>query len=348
MRIGMIPENPLEWFLCKINAIPFPAEDTLVALLQTRAVMAGSQLGIFDTLATNSYTLSKLAEKVACQETELGTLLSSLVHCGYIRAKAGKYELSPRARKWLTPGTPESINSFIDFNYDNLRRLDNLEKVLKTGKAMDIHSQLHDIEEWRRYLFGLHDLAKLAVKEMMIRCSFRTPPSALLDIGGGHGGYSAAYCRRFPDLKAIIFDLPDAIKIGTEIVNEYYPDVSERISFVQGNIEKDSIGKGYDLVFLMNVIHHLQPGHIPGVLTRIFEGMKPNGTLVIIDQFKETGKSGSYLASLAELLFLVMSSGKTYGLSEVNGWLEEAGFTTIKVFNLKVGPGTSVLTTIRK
>jgi tRNA A22 N-methylase len=33
----------------------------------------------------------------------------------------------------------------------------------------------------------------------------------LLDIGGSHGYYSVALCRRHPTLRAVILDLPQAV-----------------------------------------------------------------------------------------------------------------------------------------
>lgn len=348
MRIGMIPENPLEWFLCKINAIPFPAEDTLVAMLQTRAVMTASRLGLFEALADAAYSEEELAERLSCQVAGLGSLLSALVLCGYLEKKGEKYGFSSQARKWLTPNGPESVNWFIEFNYDNWERMGKLEHVIQTGESLDIHRGLSDPRQWQRYLYGLHDLAKLAVKEMLLRCSFAHSPKSLLDIGGGHGGYSAAYCRRFPELKAEIFDLPEAINIGKEIIGKHYADVSNRIAFMPGNIEKDAIGSGYDLVFLMNLIHHFEQGFISELLEKIFRGMQPGGALVIVDQIKNKDGATSYLAALAELLFLVMSNGRTYSLGEIKGWLEKTGFSEIRVKQLKVGPGTSVLTAVKK
>ena len=39
----------------------------------------------------------------------------------------------------------------------------------------------------------------------------RKDADSMLDIGGGHGHFSAAFCRRHPRLKSTILELPEAI-----------------------------------------------------------------------------------------------------------------------------------------
>jgi hypothetical protein len=40
----------------------------------------------------------------------------------------------------------------------------------------------------------------------------------VLDIGGGHGWYSAQLCARHPQLTATVLDLPGSAAIGREII----------------------------------------------------------------------------------------------------------------------------------
>lgn len=343
MRIGMIPQTVLEWFLSKMNVIPFPAEDTFVAMMQTRAIMAANRLGIFTSLAKGPASSAELARDLSCQIRGLEALLEAVKNAGYVVEQKGRYSLSPKARKWVTPDSSESVNWFIEFNYDNWERMGNLEESVKTGKSLDLHAQLLDITQWRRYLYGLHDLSRMAAKEIVLRRLVGSSPKLLLDIGGGHGGYSAAFCRAYPLLKAVIFDLPQAIEIGNEIIRKHYGDVTDRIEFKEGDITKDSWGTGYDVVLLMNVIHHFEPEQIRQIFGKIMGTIKPGGVLLILDQLNNVNKSTAYLASMAELLFLVMTSGRSYRFDTVQDWLIEAGFKNIRLKNLRVGPGASVL-----
>jgi len=348
MRVGMIPENPLEWFLSKVNAIPFPVADAFVGMLQARAVIAGTRLGVFAALASGPASVTELARRLSCKESGLLSLLEALVSCGYLVGKQGKYVVSRRARKWIMPDDPQSVNCFIESTDDYWTMMGRLEEVIRTGNSLDLHDQLQDEKEWRRYLYGLHDLSKMAAKEMILRCPLARSSKCLLDIGGGHGGYAAAYCRRYPHLRAVIFDLPQAIAIGREIIPKYYEDVSARITFREGDVTKGSFGSGYDAILLLNIIHHFNPDQIQQVLKNIIESLNPGGRLLILDQIRQASRTASYLGSLAQLLFLVMTRGKSYSIEEVTGWIQMGGFSNVRVKNLIVGPGASVLSAVKK
>lgn len=348
MRVGMIPENMVEWLFTQANALPFPVADTFVAILQARAVLAATRLGLFDSLADRPASSTELASSLTCNEKGIQSLLEALTCCGYVVELQGRYDLSPKARKWLDPGQPYSMNRFIDFNLDNWNWLGRLEENIKTGITVDIHDQALDPEGWRRYMYGLHDLARMAAREIPLRARLKPGQRRLLDIGGGHGAYSGIYCRRYPDLRAVLFDLPPAIEVGKEIVGKYYSDVAGRMEFLPGDLLKDKLGAGYDAALLFNVIHHIPAEEIPNTFKKIYEALNAGGTLLILDQFKESSRTVSYFAALTQLLFLVTSNAGSHRLDDVRGWLENQGFEKIKHKNLRIGPGTALLTATKQ
>jgi cyclopropane fatty-acyl-phospholipid synthase-like methyltransferase len=188
----------------------------------------------------------------------------------------------------------------------------------------------------------------MAAKEMLLRFHLKTSDKNLLDIGGGPGAYTAAYCRRYPDLKAVIFDLPQAVNVGREIVGKYYQDVGARIKFIQGDLVKDSFGAGYDVVFLFNVIHHFSHDENRQTFRKIYEALNPGGTFVILDQLKKSTRADSYLAVLTQLMFLMTSRSESHRLDDVRDWLKEIGFANVRTKDLMIGPGTSFVTATKK
>lgn len=343
MRVGMIPENILEWLFTKGNALPFPVADTFVAILQARAVLAATRLGLFDYLAKRTASAAELAAGLSCNEKGIQSLLEALTCCGYVVYLKGNYDLTPEARKWLDPGQPYSMNRFIDFNLDNWNWLGHLEENIKTGVTVDIHDQGLDPEGWRRYMYGLHDLARMAAREIPLRFRLKASQRRLLDIGGGHGAYAATYCRRYPHLKSVLFDLPPALGVGEEIISKHYVDVSDRIELMPGDLSKDKLGEGYDVVFLFNVIHHIGREGMRPAFQKIHQALNPGGTFVILDQFKQDSRQLSYAAALTQLLFLVTSNAGSHRLDDVRMWLKEEGFTSGQFKGLRVGPGTALL-----
>lgn len=53
MRIGVIPSNPVEKMILKLNMVPEPMLTTQMAFTMARAIMAGVDVGIFEALAAD-------------------------------------------------------------------------------------------------------------------------------------------------------------------------------------------------------------------------------------------------------------------------------------------------------
>ena len=128
-------------------------------------------------------------------------------------------------------------------------------------------------------------------------------PRALLDLGGGHGWYSASLCRRYPGLTATVLDLPGSAAVGRELIAE--ADLSDRVLFRDGDVTTADLGGGYDAVLCFNLIHHLAPAQAAGLLRRIRAALNPGGTLAILDVFAEPGRrAGAHADLLALFVYL--------------------------------------------
>jgi 2-polyprenyl-3-methyl-5-hydroxy-6-metoxy-1,4-benzoquinol methylase len=124
----------------------------------------------------------------------------------------------------------------------------------RTGQPLRFHDQL-DGAEWGVYERGQIAQARLIAPELVRR--LRVPPTAtaLLDIGGGHGLYSAELCKRHSQLRATILDLPGAIATRADQCS--LTGVASRMEFRTGNALTDDFGcEVYDIVLLANVVHH--------------------------------------------------------------------------------------------
>ena len=120
----------------------------------------------------------------------------------------------------------------------------------------------------------------------------RLPSGArqLLDIGGGHGLYSAALCRRHPGLTATVLDLPGSAAVGREIVAA--AGMADRVRFrdgdaTAGDLGSGDLGSGYDAVLCFNLVHHLSPDQIPALFGKAREALAPGGTLAVMDAFAD-------------------------------------------------------------
>src|SRR5687768_11147162 len=100
MKLGAIPQNPIERIAKALGLPPEPLLDTHIAMLLARAVMEGTRLGIFEALKDGTLTAGEVAKRCGSDERAMAKLLNALAGCDYLLFEDGRYGLAPIARKW--------------------------------------------------------------------------------------------------------------------------------------------------------------------------------------------------------------------------------------------------------
>lgn len=342
MRIGVMAESAKEWLLLRSSHFPRPLFDVMGTMLLSRAVMAGVHFSVFDRLARGAQTAKELAAECGADAHGMELLLNALVACDYLEQENGRYHNTQLAEHWLLSESDQTVANFVRFNYDQWEVVSHLEECLQRGEARDIHEKLDD-PRWRNYMLGLRDLATLSADEVASRIEFKTPLRSLLDIGGGHCYYSIAMCRRYPGLHATVVDLEPATRIGRELVAQ--AGLSDRIEFRVGHLAHTPFGEGHDVVFLFNVVHHLDEETNRNCLRRVYASLSPEGKLVVWESFREkqARQKKDQLGSLLGLYFGLTSRRQTYEFEQVAGWAREAGFKKIRREKLRTAPYAALL-----
>jgi hypothetical protein len=211
VRFGVVPENPVEWMIARLNVAPRPILETQMAFTLARLIMVGTKLGVFEALAAGAAPAATVAER--CGTSPVGTekLLFALAGAGYVRAEEGGYALTALSRKWLLPDSPHSVADKLLFQFYEWEYLERAEDYVRTGEPLELHS-MTDGHEWDLYQRGMRAMAGAFATEAVRRMPVPKDARDMLDIGGSHGYYSVALCRRHSGLKSVILDLPNAVE----------------------------------------------------------------------------------------------------------------------------------------
>jgi cyclopropane fatty-acyl-phospholipid synthase-like methyltransferase len=203
---------------------------------------------------------------------------------------------------------------------------------------------------WERYIRGQRELARLSAAEVARKLRLPSGARQLLDIGGGHGLYSAALCRRHPGLTATVLDLPGSAAVGREIVAA--AGMADRVRFRDGDATAGDLGTGdlgtgdldsrYDAVLCFNLVHHLAPEQIPALFGTAREALAPGGTLAVMDAFADPARRASAAANFLGLFVYLSSGSQVHTPAQLRGWLREAGFGTPRRVRVLRIPGLSL------
>jgi SAM-dependent methyltransferase len=341
MRLGAIAENPIEWAAQAAGLVPTPVIDTLVALLLARAVIVGTQVGVFEALAAGPLPADEIAGRCGLAPQATAKLLDGLTGAGYLRYRQGRYALARVARKWLLKDSPTSLADAVLLQALDAQYIARMEEYVRSGEPVRMHAEMTD-DEWGLYQRGMRSGATIATPEIVRRLRLPAGARDLLDIGGAHGYYTVALCRRHPGLRAVILDLPQAVAHAAPILAQ--EGMGDRVTQRSGDALGADLGaEAYDVVLVFNLMHHFLAEQNRDLTRRIARALRPGGIMVIGENIRPPCPgAGGQLGALADLYFAVTSEGGTWSFAELAGWQREAGLRPRRPLRLITGPGAGL------
>jgi 2-polyprenyl-3-methyl-5-hydroxy-6-metoxy-1,4-benzoquinol methylase len=329
MRLYLKSANPAEWLALRAGAVPAAAAQAWGGMALSGVLIAAVRTGLVGRLAEGQASAAELAADLGLDPLPTRLLLDCLASGGHVRFRAGRYRLSRSARKWLDPSAGLSVARFLDSTGDYWDWWSRLDEITRDGKPAAHHDAPPGDPYWDRYLRGQLDLARLSAAQVARKLRLPGGARSVLDIGGGHGWYSAELCRRHPGLTATVLDLPGSTAIGREIIAA--AGLADRVRHADGDattadLGSASQGTGHDVVLCFNLLHHLTPEQITGLLGRIRAALAPDGMLVIMDAFADPARRSSAAANVLGLFVYLSSGSQVHTPAELRGWLREAGF----------------------
>ena len=341
MRFGLKPENPIERVLVRLNVVPQPLVETQMAFTLERIVMAGARLGIFEALANDTATAASVAGRCRTDAAATEKLLFALAGAGYVRSERDGYALTPMARKWLLRDSPQSLVDNILFQFDEWDWMEHAEDYVRTGRSLDLHNVISG-EQWGLYQRGMRAVAGTVAAEAVRRLPVPRSATQMLDIGGSHGYYSVALCRRYANLRSIVLDLPQAIDHAAPLLAR--EAMGDRVVHRPGNALSEDFGReAYDVVFTAQLVHHLNEKQNRDLAIRVARALRPGGVYAILEEFRpRTAKDAGQLGALLEFYFALTSESGTWAPEEMAAWQRDAGLQPHRPIHFRTVPGLGI------
>lgn len=324
VRLALRGANPLEWLALRTGIVPTAAGEAWGGMALSAVLIAGVRTGVTARLARQPATAAQLAADLNLDPVPTRMLLDCLRSAGHVTAHGDRYRLSRSSRRWLDPESALSVAQYVAGTSDYWDWWSDLTDVTRSGQPTGHHDAPPGDPYWRRYIGGQLELARLSAGEVAKKLRLPADSRSLLDIGGGHGWYSAELCRRHPKLTATVFDLPGSAEVGREIIAR--AGLTDRVQHRDGDVTADDLGSGYDAVLCFNLLHHLSAEQIVELFSRMHDALAPGGTLAVMDAFAEPSRRTSAQANVLGLFMYLSSGSQVHTPDRLHGWLRDAGF----------------------
>lgn len=318
-------------------ADPSVVLDLIEAFRCSKVMFAGVALGVFDRLDAGPQSAAALARDLPADCDALTRLLDACVGLKLLEKHGDAYANTPAASAYLCKSSPRRMTGYIGYSNDVLWQLwGKLEGAIREGTHRwkevygwdgPIFSHFFRTEESQReFLMGMHGQG-LITSPALVSAFDLSRFHRLVDLGGATGHLALAACRRYPQLEAIVFDLPSALPLAREIAAGL-PE-APRISFVGGDFFEDALPEA-DLFALGRILHDWTEAKILKLLRRICDRLPEGGGVLIAEKLLLEDKTGPRRAHMQSLNMLVCTEGKERTLGEYAALLEACGFAEVE------------------
>jgi hypothetical protein len=143
-------------------------------------------------------------------------------------------------------------------------------------------------------------------------------------------------------LKAVIYDRPTTRHFAEQTLERF--KLSDRITFLSGDIISDNIGSGYDVVWISQLLHSEGPGGAAIMLRKAVKALLPGGLLLIQEFILDDNHASPPFPALFSLNMLIgTAAGQSYSQGELADMMGEAGLKDIKRVKLELPNGAGIM-----
>ena len=316
---------------------PKPVLDLIEAFRHSQTMFAAVSLGVFEALHEGPATAAGLAARLSANAGAMGRLLDGCAALGLVRKQAGVYTNDPVSETFLYAGSAHSLRGYVRYSDAALYGMwGHLDDAVREGthrwtQSFGLDGPIFGAffrtdEAMRDFLMGMHGFGMLTSPEVVGAFDlgrFRR----LVDLGGATGHLAIAACERYPQLRAVVFDLPRAAALAREQVAK--SAACRRIEVVAGDFFEDELPEA-DLYFVGRILHDWTEDKIERLLDRIFARLPVGGALLIGEKLLEEDGVGPLAASMQSLNMLIVTEGRERSLSEYSALLRSAGFGAVE------------------
>lgn len=299
------------------------------AFMRARIILTAAELDLFTLIQDSLTSAEEIAKKFGFSPKGVERVLDCLVTFGLLRKDGNAYSLTGEGASYSSKHPASGLPMLLHMNH-LWESWSDLTEIVKKGQGSTSNpSGPPDMEERRAFIGAMHVVGRNLSEEIAGSLDLNGYRK-LLDIGGGSGTYSIAFLRRFPQLKAVLFDLQNVIPMARERFSS--EGLLDRVELVAGDFYADGLPAGCDLALLSAIIHQNSGGQNLELFRKVRQSLDPGGMLLVRDHIMNEQRTWPPEGALFAINMLVNTAGgDTYTFLEVAQGLKEAGFTDIRL-----------------
>ncbi len=296
---------------------------------ETKILLTAVQLDLFSVLQGTSMTTSQVAEARGVNPRALELVMNALVAMRVMTKEEKMYTNTVVAERYLVQSSPEYVGHLLSLHNAEWNHWGLLEQAVKTG-----------VSPVKQHVFETHPELGAQVLTVLDRIGRGSGPALaqrlelsgklrMLDVGGGAGTNAIAFCHEYPELTAMVFDLPETLKVTKQAVDE--AGLTDRVHLQAGNFHEDVFQGSYDVALMSDILHYQDGKTNAALVEKIYGCLNEGGRLVIKDRFLDPERtSPAWTTAFAVHILVNTEKGECFTIEESRQWMQRAGFQEVE------------------
>ena len=316
----------------------------------SRATYVAAKLGIADLLKDGPKSSEDLAQLTGTHAPSLDRVLRVLA-CTDIFSEdnQGRFALTPLGAT-LRSDTPNSLraSAIVALGEARYQAWGDLLHNVRTGETAFDHVFGMGVWEYQTQhpdqarIFDESMANRIAANNTAVVASYPfSTIDKLVDVGGGNGSFIISLLQANPQMKGVLFDLPQVAEHAKKRIDE--AGLEERCQVIGGDIFASIPGEGSAYV-LSGILNSFNNDRAITILQNCHRAMTPNTKMLLVDRVlpdRTEQSSPAQAAIVNNLHMMVTTGGRERSRGELRILSRAAGFEIINII-----PTQSVMSVI--
>jgi len=317
-------------------------QDMAYAHRRSAVLHAALELGLFTQISRHAHSLDEIARALELTDINAERLLTACAALGLVVRDGDRFRNAEDVERFLVEGEKSYAGPWLQTIASERKRWLGLDEALRRTDSPQVLGmyETYSVEQARALHEATYSIGMGAGRRFVRQCDL-AGRRLILDLGGGSGCYSICAANAYPEIRAIVFDLPPVAVVAEEFIARH--GLSDRIQAVGGDFIADELPRGADVAIMASNLPQYGPELIRKVVARVHEALAPGGEMHLIGETlrpEKDGPPGPALWGLSEALD--NSTGVAHSEREVVDYLEQAGFCDVTVNEFVPGSLTRV------
>lgn len=315
-----------------LYAEPMAPPLSITALLHSRwatqALRTAVELNIFGQLADKPLNVDEIARILNLNQKATLLLLNALAAMDLLKKTAEKFELTETSKVYFVPESVLYFGNYVLMDHV-ARGWDQLTEVVRQGTPV---AEVNTEETASKFFPQLaanifpmnYPIARSLAK--VLQSEAGKGSARVLDVGAGSAAWSIPFAEANKDLQVDAVDFAPVLETTRKFTERM--GVSNQFHYLTGSWDAVALQpSAYDIVILGHLLHSEGKEQSQNLLAKMYEVLKPGGTLIVAEFLSNEAGTGPVFAQLFALNMLLHTTrGCVFTENELDQMVKAAGF----------------------